>query len=223
MKNSLSAFHDHCKSLESPRVLELGTKRNTGPHARENTGFSGKEWVPHAKEYIGTDKFPCEFGDVDIISDVHALSDTVGEEQFDIIISCSTFEHLKYPQLAAHEVMKALRVGGVFFVQTHLSFPLHAHPHDYYRFSTEALSSLFTSNMGIDPVFVWYEFDSIVISVHGHGDGYISDEAKPISWHTSMGGFDPNGGDGVSTSYLNTCIWGHKNKQTPRDWAYELD
>ncbi len=52
--------------------------------------------------------------DVDIVADVHKLSQTTGEEQFDIVISCSSFEHFKYPHLAAHEIMKALKTGGLF-------------------------------------------------------------------------------------------------------------
>lgn len=137
----LESFLVRCHALNAPRVLELGTKRSIASRStRHDT------WVPHASEYLDTD-FASGL-DVDIVADVHRLTAVTGEEQFDIIISCSTFEHFKYPHRAAHEVMKALRVGGLLFIQTHQSFPLHAHPYDYFRFSREALAGLFGTQMG---------------------------------------------------------------------------
>ena len=44
--------------------------------------------------------------------------------------------------------MKALKVGGLIYIQTHQSFPLHGYPHDYFRFSREALASLFGTHDG---------------------------------------------------------------------------
>ena len=35
-----------------------------------------------------------------------------------------------------------LQSGGVLYIQTHQTFPLHGYPHDYYRFSEQALRSL---------------------------------------------------------------------------------
>ena len=82
----------------------------------------------------------------------------VGAERFDVILSASTFEHLKYPGLAAHELLKTLTVGGLLFVQTHQSFPLHGYPSDYFRFSREALASLFGTTMGFEVVATGYDF-----------------------------------------------------------------
>jgi hypothetical protein len=98
-----------------------------------------RDWVPHAAEFLGSD----------IAGGARRRHrgrrappvGRRGEERFDVIISCSTFEHLKYPAVAAHEVLKALKVGGVLFVQTHQSFPLHGYPFDYFRFSREALAA----------------------------------------------------------------------------------
>src|ERR1700730_7999258 len=100
----LDRFVSRCQAMNKPRVLELGTKRSI---ASRSTLHS--VWVPNAGEYLGTD---IESGpDVDIVADAHRLTQVTGEEQFDVIISCSTFEHLKYPHQAAHELMKALRIG----------------------------------------------------------------------------------------------------------------
>ena len=91
--------------IVAPRVLELGTLRSI-----ESRSTMHRDLVPHASEFLGTD---IKSGpDVDIVADVHRLTDTVGSESFDVIVSFSTFEHLKYPHVAAHEIMKALREGG---------------------------------------------------------------------------------------------------------------
>src|ERR1041384_7793029 len=128
----LNDFLARAAKIPAPRVLELGTKR-----LYENVKTRHDEWVPHAAEFLGTDI--AEGVDVDIIADIHRLSSTTGEEQFDVIISCSSFEHFKYPHLAAHEIMKALKIGGLLFIQTHQTYPVHGAPHDYFRFSREAL------------------------------------------------------------------------------------
>jgi hypothetical protein len=136
-------FAEHVSELQAPSVLELGTRQS-----QANQSTMHRNWVPHAGEFLGTD---IEQGsDVDIVADVHRLSAIVGIERFDVILSFSTFEHLKYPQLAAHEVMQALRVGGLLLVVTHQTFPLHSYPSDYFRFSTDALETLFPRQMGFE-------------------------------------------------------------------------
>jgi len=129
-------FRERARRLEAPRVLELGTAR-----AIPERSTMHRDLVPHAAEFLGTDLVPG--ADVDIVADVHRLSEVAGEEAFDVILSFSTFEHLKYPHRAAHEVLKTLTVGGLVFVQTHQAFPLHAYPADYFRFTPAGVRSLF--------------------------------------------------------------------------------
>ncbi|MGE5123683.1 MAG: class I SAM-dependent methyltransferase [Acidobacteriaceae bacterium] len=183
-------FLARCRGLEKPRVLELGTKRSIASRSTRHEGF-----VPHAGEYLGTD---IEAGiDVDIVADLHCLTKVTGEEQFDVIISCSTFEHLKYPHLAAHEVMKALKIGGLLFIQTHQSFPLHAYPSDYFRFSREALAGLFGTRMGFHVIATDYEF--------------------PVRHFTPRDKWLMRG-----EAYLNVRLLGEKISATPADYIYEL-
>ena len=56
-----------------------------------------------------------------------------------------------------------LRRGGLVFVQTHQTFPLHAHPHDYWRFSTEALRLIF-DDAGLETVDAAYEFRARILA-----------------------------------------------------------
>lgn len=187
----LDAFIDQCRTIPQPTVLELGTRRSIPTRSTMHS-----DWVSHAKEYLGTD---IKSGvDVDIVADVHRLSDFVGEEQFDIIISCSTFEHLKYPHLAAHEVMKALKVGGLLFIQTHQTFHLHSYPYDYFRFSREALAGLFGTQMGFEVIVTDYEFPSRIYS-----------QREPST--------------AIQPSYLNVRLFGIKRQSTPNQYQYEFD
>src|SRR5258706_2527932 len=130
--NALDHFLGYVREMPAPRVLELGTKES-----RPGNSTMHKELVGHASEYLGTD---FEAGrDVDIVADLHRLSEVVGVGSFDIVVSCSTLEHVKYPWIAAAEIARVLRPRGALFLQTHQTFPIHAFPSDYSRFSIVAL------------------------------------------------------------------------------------
>ena len=185
------AFKAACWKLSRPSVLELGTLQSVPGRSTMH-----RDWVPDAREYLGTD---IQAGaDVDLVADVHRLSAVAGIERFDIILSFSTFEHLKYPALAAHEVLKTLKVGGLLFVQTHQSFPLHAYPFDYFRFSQEALASLFGTTMGFDVQAAGNDFPAQIYSRR------LKDSHR-------------------CPAYLNTTLWGVKRAPTPDEYRFELD
>jgi SAM-dependent methyltransferase len=184
-------FMARCRAMRAPKVLELGVKRSI-----ESRRTRHDDWIPDAAEFLGTDIEPGL--DVDIVADVHRLSQVTGEEQFDVIISCSSFEHFKYPHVAAHEILKALRIGGLLFIQTHQSFPLHGYPYDYFRFSREALASLFGSRMGFRTIATDYEFPAGVLSRR---------EPQLVNL----------------ASYLNVRLYGEKTNVTPQEYVYEFD
>jgi SAM-dependent methyltransferase len=188
--NVLDAFITRCRSMNKPRVLELGTKRSVPDRSTKHA-----EWVPTASEFLGTDLEPGI--DVDFTADVHQLSAVVGHNQFDIIISCSSFEHFKYPHVAAHEVMKVLRMGGLLFIQTHQTFPLHGYPFDYFRFSREALSGLFGTRMGFRVISTDYEFPAVILS-----------ERDPLLKDLE--------------AYLNVRLFGEKTGDTPDEYIFDF-
>ena len=85
------------------KILELGTKRSNPlcPTNRKHL-FNDITNI----EYIMTDY---DNGiDVDVVCDIHKVDDVFEKESFDLIITCSTFEHFKYPQLCGHNLMKIL-------------------------------------------------------------------------------------------------------------------
>ena len=129
---------------------------------------------------------------------MYAAISAEATESFDAIISCSSFEHFKYPQLAAHEIMKTLKIGGILFIQTHHSYPLHAAPYDYFRFSTDALAALFGTKMGFEVIKTDYQFP---VRLHARQDRELR----------------------YFPAYLNSQLYGVKNEATPADYIYEYD
>jgi len=78
--------------------------------------------------------------EVDYICDVHELS-SIGAT-FDLIVSSFMLEHVEHPDRAVAEMAKCLNPGGLLYIVTNCTFPLHWFPSDYYRFSDQAMVSL---------------------------------------------------------------------------------
>jgi hypothetical protein len=187
----LDAFVQRARALPAPSVLELGTKQSIAGRSTRHDA-----WIPNAREYLGGDV--TAGGDVDVVADVHRLSAVVGRERFDVIVSCSTFEHFKYPHLAAHEIMKSIKIGGLLFIQTHQAFPLHAYPYDYFRFSREAMAGLFGAGMGFRVIGTAYEFPARIYSRRESASRRLP-------------------------AHLNVLLYGEKLAATPEEYVYELD
>ena len=184
-------FIELSRVMDRPSVLELGTRRSVPDRSTRHDA-----WIPGAGEYLGTDI--AAGADVDLVADVHRLTEVTGGERFDIILSEAGFEHFKYPHLAAHEIMRALRPGGLVFVQTHQSFPIHAVPFDYFRFSREALAGLFGTRMGFEVIATGY--------------------ASPAAIHSRV---DRNGHR--APAFLHVSLVGRKTGPTPDRYIYEYD
>lgn len=158
------------------RVLEIGTLR-WGANPTHH-----REWVKDHSEYIMTDIKAGQ--DVDIVSDAHKLTEVFEESSFDIVIACSVWEHLHSPWIAAEQVLKILKQGGQFFIQTHLVFPEHGYPSDYFRYTKAGLKRLF---QGASETVTGYEYKCKIVPPEG------------VVWH-----------DGNAPEYLNVCISGIK-------------
>lgn len=154
---ALRQFRDWLQRLEKGTVLELGTKR-----VGNQPSTLRRSWVRDTVGYIACD---FEAGlDVDVVVDAESLSKTFPQSSIDAVIACSVFEHIRKPWLAAREIGKVLRPGGLVFVQTHHTYPLHAYPFDYWRFSREALEALFSAENGFANQSTWYDFPASVVA-----------------------------------------------------------
>ena len=128
----------------SPRVLELGTRAWNGNmpiHYRETI----LKHCPSAK-WTGVDMLA---GDgVDVVADAHELSKSFPPNSFDTIYCEATLEHFRRPWIAAAEMAKVIRPGGLAWIESHQTFPIHGYPSDYFRFSDEAMKELFAADVG---------------------------------------------------------------------------
>lgn len=155
----IPGFVEMVKKMKAPVVFELGTKQSIPGRSTMH-----KEWVPQASAFIGID-FE-EGGDVDYVADAQHLSRDLMKyphRECDVFISCSTFEHIQNPFLAAEEICKVVRPGGLIMVQTHQTFPLHAYPYDYWRYTVDSLRHLFT-RPGVEILDAAYQFPANIMS-----------------------------------------------------------
>lgn len=134
------------------QILELGTLR------WDSFPTHHKEWLPDADWTLS------DIGhgtDVDVVADAHKLYESF-DHTFDAYIAVSLYEHLERPWQAAESAFGILRPGGVLYVATHQTFPLHGYPSDFFRFSDRALALIF-SDAGFDILHAGYAFPCKII------------------------------------------------------------
>jgi predicted SAM-dependent methyltransferase len=133
----LDRFCTRLHAVRNATVIEMGAKRSNPANSTLH-----RTWAAEDAEFTGTD---FENGiDVDVVADAHSLSLSFKPGSVDAVISVSVFEHLQRPWIAAMEIGKVLKPGGIVFVYTHFAFPIHGFPSDYYRFTREGLETIFT-------------------------------------------------------------------------------
>jgi len=130
------------KQAYSPSILEIGSRNVTGVTRREIFSF--------CEDYVGFDILA---GDgVDIVGDVHKLSESVPTEGFDFVYSISVFEHLLFPWKAVLEINRVMKSGGYVFISTHPVWPEHELPWDFWRFPRNGFHALFNQYTGFEIV-----------------------------------------------------------------------
>jgi hypothetical protein len=123
---SSSIFEDFMANIRNARggsILEIGS--------RARSGISRRNIFEQHLEYVGLDIMAGP--NVDVVGDAHNLP-TDFECRFDFAVSLSTFEHLIMPWKAALELNRALKRGGIAYIQSHQTWPIHEEPWDYFRF-----------------------------------------------------------------------------------------
>ena len=85
-----------------------------------------------------------------IISDITDCKNEISDESFDIVFSSDVFEHIQRPWLAAEEISRILKPGGIVFTFTLWAWRNHPCPVDYWRFSPECLEFLFSSLISLE-------------------------------------------------------------------------
>jgi SAM-dependent methyltransferase len=118
-------------------VLEVGSRARSG-HVRRQ--------MVEPMKYVGLDLVPGE--NTDLVGDAHRLGELLEPASIDAVFALSTFEHLAMPWKAVVEMNRVLRPGGLAFVSSHHTFPLHDTPWDFWRFSSSAWHALFNAATG---------------------------------------------------------------------------
>jgi hypothetical protein len=131
-------FADRIQSMPIGAILEIGS--------RARSGVTRRDLAPAGWEYVGLDIV--EGPNVDVVGDAHELSRFLPHRKFDAAMSLSVFEHLAMPWKVVLELNRVLKPGGLVFVQTHQTFPLHDEPWDFWRISADAWPALFNPKTG---------------------------------------------------------------------------
>ena len=133
-------FQNLLKDLQTPVVLEIGS--------RNVTGITRRHLFPSVERYIGFDVHPGE--GVDVVGDAHQLANYFEPNSVDAIFAVSVFEHLAFPWKVAMEINRVLKPGGYVFVSTHPTWPAHELPWDFWRYPVAGLANLFIHDTGFE-------------------------------------------------------------------------
>lgn len=87
-----------------------------------------------------------------IIGDI-TNAENVQNDSFDVVFSSDVFEHINRPWLAASEIMRILKPGGLSITATLWAWRSHPCPIDYWRFSPECLEFLFSDLVTLESGF----------------------------------------------------------------------
>jgi len=165
MKHPLQYFRELTAQMDRPRILLTGAKVWPGSINPDHS-----QHAPNG-EWIGTD---IEGGEgVSIVSDLQTIHET--GEQFDAAFSPATLEHIERPWVAMWSMTQVVRPGGVVYVHTHQTFPVHGYPSDYFRFSTSAMRTL-CFDAGLDVLACEYDNPCTIVPPPGlAGWNYVAE------------------------------------------------
>jgi len=74
--------------------------------------------------------------------DYDVCNGPLAPERFDLVIAEQVFEHVLRPDLAAANVYRMLRPGGVFVISTPFLLKIHGHPWDLHRWTEHGMRQL---------------------------------------------------------------------------------
>jgi len=73
--------------------------------------------------------------------DVHDLSG-IPDDRFEVVFLLEALEHIERPHEALSAVRRVLKPEGILVLSTVMDFPIHRHPHDFWRFCPDGLAVL---------------------------------------------------------------------------------
>ena len=125
-------FLESWQSRIRGKVLDVGVGTWTLP----------RQLLGEVCEYTATDCF--EHPNVDVISDIHRLSEVFQPESFDFVLCTDVLEHVPRPWQAVRQLAGVLKPDGILLLTTPFNFHLHRNQNtkDYWRLSADGLRVL---------------------------------------------------------------------------------
>ena len=141
-RTGIIKFLDTWSNQIRGKVLDVGVGTWTYP----------RQLLENRCESLTTDCF--EHSNVDVISDIHALTDKLPSENYDYVICLDVLEHVHSPWVAVKELFMVLKPGGVLLLTTPFNYRLHANSfvQDYWRFTADGLTQLLVVGAGFSKV-----------------------------------------------------------------------
>ncbi|RST84429.1 class I SAM-dependent methyltransferase [Aquibium carbonis] len=124
-----------------PVFLEVGARGAISASIRNWTRSLG--W-----RYAGLDI--ASSPNVDIVGDAHQLSRHIAEDSVDVVYSSEVLEHLVSPVSFVTQANRVLKQGGLFICRAPTTWPLHAEPWDFCRFSRHSWQGLLHPESGFE-------------------------------------------------------------------------
>lgn len=90
------------------------------------------------KKYIGADMQDGE--GVDIVLNLHNID--LPSNHVETVLCLNTFEHVEFPRKAIEEIYRILKPNGIAVISSHMNFPIHGAPNDFWRFTPDGFRSL---------------------------------------------------------------------------------
>lgn len=153
----LRASHDRNElGIGSRLVADLvaaSYERHLPQHARGRLLDLGCGKVPLYGAYraLATEVSCVDWQDdqhVDLVCDL-SLPLPLADGAFDTLIVSDVIEHLPDPALAWREMARLLAPGGSLLLNVPFLYPIHAHPHDHFRYTCFALER-FARDSGLE-------------------------------------------------------------------------
>ena len=77
----------------------------------------------------------------------------IADGTYDVVLSVDVFEHIDRPWLAAAEIARILKPGGLSYTSTLFSWRYHPCPIDFWRYTPDALEFLFADLVTLEKGF----------------------------------------------------------------------
>ncbi len=135
MRESIKQFVRTCAEVLpiSEPIYEFGSLQVSGQE-----GFADLRPLFPGKRYVGADMR--NGSGVDIVLNLHSID--LPLESVGTVLILDTLEHVEFPREAIGQIHRILKPDGILIMSSVMNFPIHDHPHDYWRFTPEAFKSL---------------------------------------------------------------------------------